>query len=205
MKLESSGVPEMYKIALRSISLNWDEPDTINMYDILFTSFSQFLGDAKSKEHKTAVVLEDLKGNFKIAGIVEYHPAEEDAKEANEAGKGNWSLVFTFDEADTKDCKIFKTNDNYVQRFIADRAYEEHAYIFDGGYMYMQDTLIQAADVLKLWLDKNANTEDNVLEIGNLVTANISIEGDKKYYGIVASETLKQYIKDDASLSITAA
>lgn len=198
MLLENSGVPEMYKIALRANSMNWDEPDTINLYDIVFTSFSKFLGDAKSKENKTAVVLEDLKGNFKLAGIVEYHEAEE---KDGEAGDGNWSLAFTFDEEDTKDCKVYKASDNYVQRFIADIAYDKYGYTFEGGYIYIQDLLLQAVDVVKLWLDKNAKAEDNILEVGNLFTASIAIESDVKYYGITASETLKQYVKDDAALA----
>ena len=70
-----------------------DRPERI--VKAFFASSAAYLSKVKvsKADEAVALVLVDVSGNFKFAGIVEYHENKENPDEP-----GNWSYVMTFDE-----------------------------------------------------------------------------------------------------------
>lgn len=195
MKFEETSIPQMYQQNLRAYSLDWEPLDTRNIHGALILAIASFLGDAKSKEHKVALVVEDLKGNFKMAGIVAYHKNE---KEPNLPG--NWSFVLTFNPEDVKDAEVHKANDTYFQRFMANALYDNFNMGFANGYVFIHDMIIEAVNVLLDWLDKNADQPDHEVTLEGYFVANVAIDGDKKIFSITPDGSTKRLIKSDADI-----
>ena len=75
------------------------------MFKSFIAATSVYLGKVKVSDPNvaTALVLTDVSGNFKFAGIVEYHENEENKDEP-----GNWSYVLTINEEDLTDLENTK-------------------------------------------------------------------------------------------------
>lgn len=165
-------------------------------YDSLFMTMAHYCEIRKSKEEKVALVIRDLKDNFKIGFIVEYIPGENEETD----DKGNWAVTLTFDEEDTKDAKKYYGTDQTFTYLLSATVREMH------GFKYTQgDTvpkLIEImADLLINWLDEQARPgEEVVIEIPGYFMASVITEGDKKIKGIVPGENLKNVIKNDSVL-----
>ena len=86
-----------------------DRPE--RLIKTVITSFAVYLSHRKvSKvDEATALVLQDINGNFKFASIVEYH-----INESNPDEPGNWSFVMTFNKEDLDDIEKRKTVKKYL-------------------------------------------------------------------------------------------
>src|SRR5574344_1435521 len=75
----------------------------------LFISIVRFLQLSKSVEQPQALVFEDEKGNFKMAGIVRYIPSGGEAA-------GEFTVTISLDEEDIKNCNKTIMSDHTFQR-----------------------------------------------------------------------------------------
>lgn len=86
-----------------------DRPE--RLVKTVMTAFAVYLSHKKvsKADEATALVLQDINGNFKFASIVEYH-----INESNPDEPGNWSFVMTFNQSDLDDLEKRKTVKKYL-------------------------------------------------------------------------------------------
>lgn len=169
----------------------------------IFEGCAVFLGMYKSKDHPTAVLLNDAQDRFHFGAFTEFHKGEDENDE------GYWSLNYTFDENDIdyKSWKVYKfVEDKIVDAVFEDIAYSEHGLYFkfrakdDLGNICegsAQELMVTILDVIKDYMRANV-TVDPILEFPNLFTATAELNADQVYIGIEPSPLLRQYVKDDA-------
>ena len=197
MNFKETSIPVNYALSLKdkaSMDLNANDADKI--YATLFSAVSRYLSAIKSKENKdSALVINDLKGNFLFAGIVSYHENE------NVDMPGNWSYEMTFNEEDIKDVKDIRlSNDTQFDIIAANSAYQLYCMKFV-SHMYMHDMFIEAINTLVKYLDENAREGEVVeVELPGYFTATVEVRDGKKEFAIVPDGAMKRIIKDDSAL-----
>lgn len=171
----------------------------------LSTTIYKFLGIAKDKEKKVALVFTDATeaNNFLVAGIIEYHKNED----SDEVG-GNWSFVYTFDKNDILDCEVIYSKDiKFIQVFNG--VTQTSLMSKNGGPTgYTVDALIvdkifeSIFKYIKNWLDVNARVDEIVdLVLEDHFEASVSIEDGIKVLSMVPHGRAKSMIKDDDMVS----
>ena len=175
------------------------------MFKSFIAATSVYLGKVKVSDPNvaTALVLTDVSGNFKFAGIVEYHENEENKDEP-----GNWSYVLTLNEEDltdlenTKEVKKYLYGDSAFITILDKVAYDVGGIEFQkDSYMYscieiLIDTLVQV-------LDAEAVANDTVdIELKGYATFSVSVENDEKVFGVTPDGAMKALIKDDSALEV---
>lgn len=167
-----------------------------------FAATAAYLSKVKvsKADEAVALVLTDLAGNFKFAGIVEYHENE------NPEEPGNWSFVLTFNEDDVKDLEKRKSVKKYLYggesfKSVFDKVSYDIAAIEFQHEAYMFDACVIVIDTLKQILDREAKENEVVdIEFPGYFTASVSIEGGEKVFAITPDGHLKEIIKDDIAL-----
>jgi len=192
---KDSRIPNMYQQNMAGVCLEWLIDETYIVYGTLFLSIAKFLSAVKTKDHKNAIVFEDLKGNFKMAGVVQHHENNEETDDP-----GNWSFIITFDKEDVSDCIIHKFNDVTFYMFANRAIFEYYNYGFEHGDRDVYGLLMGAVDVLIDWLDKNAEI-NGAVELEGFFQARATIKDGIKEFSVVPSAELKRIIKDDAKIS----
>ena len=175
------------------------------MFKSFIAATSVYLGKVKVSDPNvaTALVLTDVSGNFKFAGIVEYHENEENKDEP-----GNWSYVLTLNEEDltdlenTKEVKKYLYGDSAFITILDKVAYDVGGIEFQkDSYMYscieiLIDTLVQV-------LDAEAVANDTVdIELKGYATFSVSVENDEKVFAVSPVGAMKALIKDDSALEV---
>ena len=96
MKFSETNLPHIYSRALfEEKCFDLAEEHADKMFDTLFIGSANLLKSIKSLDKPTAFVIKNLNGTVAAAAIVQYFKNEDDAN-----NPGNFSLVWTFDEAD---------------------------------------------------------------------------------------------------------
>lgn len=178
-----------------------DRPERLTK--AFFTATSSYLSKLKvaKTDECVALVLTDVSGVFKFAGIVEYHENEADASEP-----GNWSYVMTLNEEDLKDLEktkvvkklLYNGNDfksifDKISYDIAGIEFQHESYMFDACILVI-DTLVQV-------LDREAKDGEVVdVELPGYFTASVSVEGGEKVFALTPDGHQKEIIKDDSVL-----
>ena len=197
MNFKETSIPANYSLTLKDrASMDWSANDADKIYGTLIAAISQYLATVKSKKiGSTAVVVNDLKGNFLLAGIVTYHENE------NADMPGNWSYELTFNESDIKDVEdIRMSTDTQFDIIAANAAFNLYSMKFM-SQLYMQDMFITAIDTLIKYLDENAREGETVdVELTGYFTASVEVCDGKKIMSIVPDGAMKRVIKDDAAL-----
>ena len=178
-----------------------DRPE--RLIKALIATFTTYLSHRKvSKENEaSALILNDINGNFKFAGIVEYHPNTDNPDEP-----GNWSYVLTFNESDITDLEKTKTVNKYLFGDNAYRSIENDVTYDVGGFTYKNDTYsydsaILIIDSLIQCLDHEAIAGQVVeIEMPGYFTASVAVENDEKVFSIVPDGHMKALIKSDVHL-----
>ena len=169
----------------------------------VFGAIGSFLSKRKvTKENEaTALVLQDLCGNFIFMALVEYHPNVENPDEP-----GNWSLTMSFYEKDLDEVKAIKNVKEYyfsdsmfkqvfdaTSRDLAGVQVENEMAIYDINSITIR-TLLQLADYEAI--------EGEVVDVEypDLFTLHISVENGSKIVAITPSPYLKSLIKEDVKL-----
>lgn len=178
-----------------------DRPERI--VKAFFAATAAYLSKVKvsKADEAVALVLTDVAGNFKFAGIVEYHENKDNPDEP-----GNWSYVLTFDSntldnlEKTKNLKkLLYSSDGF--KAIFDKVSYDIAGIQFQHQTYMLDACMLVIDTLVQVLDREAK-EDEVIdvELPGYFTASVSIEDGEKIFAITPDGHMKQIIKDDTAL-----
>ena len=177
-----------------------DRPE--RLIKAFFAASAAYLSKVKvsKADEAVALVLSDVSGNFKFAGIVEYHENKDNPDEP-----GNWSYVMTFDPKtlDTieknKGLKKLLYGETFNGVFdkvaydIAGIQFQHSSYMFDACSLVI-DTLLQV-------LDREAKEGEVVdIELPGYFTASVSIEDGEKVFAITPDGHMKQIIKDDTAL-----
>jgi len=194
MNFNESTIPMIYAQKMGEADLDWDANWTRKIYEVVVTGISDFLALAKSKNNKVAVAVRDLKGNFLMGAIVEYHSNE------NEDMPGNWSYEFSFDEKDLEGATVYLTTDTQFQKQLSATAYNLHRIQFEME-IHIETIIELCVSILKQWLDMNAKEAEEVnIELIGYFVASVAIENGEKVIAIIPDGAMKRLIKDDAAL-----
>ena len=178
-----------------------DRPERI--FKAFFAASAAYLSKVKvsKADEAVALILTDISGNFKFAGIVEYHENTDNPDEP-----GNWSYVMTFDsntidtlEKSKSVKKLLYSSDAFKAIFdkvaydVAAIQFQHQTYMFDACQLVI-DTLLQV-------LDREAKENEVVdIEVPGYFTASVSVEDGEKIFAITPDGHMKQIIKDDTEL-----
>ena len=175
------------------------------MFKSFIAATSVYLGKVKVSDPNvaTALVLTDVSGNFKFAGIVEYHENEENKDEP-----GNWSYVLTLNEEDltdlenTKEVKKYLYGDSAFITILDKVAYDVGGIEFQ-KHSYMYSCIEILIDTLVQVLDAEAVANDTVdIELKGYATFSVSVENDEKVFAVTPDGAMKALIKDDSALEV---
>ena len=181
---------------------NDDRPERIIKSFIASTSAYLSKNKIDKEDEAVALVLTDVSGNFKFAGIVEYH-ANDTAEDP-----GNWSYVMTFNEEDlnelekTKKVKKLLYGDTPF-RVVFDKVAYDIGSIQFTQERYMYDACILTVDTLVSVLDAEAVAGEIVdIELPGYFKASVSVEDGEKVFAITPDGHQKSIIKDDGALQV---
>ena len=178
-----------------------DRPE--RLIKTVITSFAVYLSHRKvsKADEATALVLQDINGNFKFASIVEYH-----INESNPDEPGNWSFVMTFNKDDLEDLEKRKTVKKYLvgddtfRRIIDKCGYDVGGLQFERDTFY-HDSCIIVIDTLTQVLDHEAKEGEVVdIEMPGYFTMSVAVENGTKIFSITPDGQLKALIKSDVAL-----
>lgn len=201
---EETQTSQAFIVNANSLGYTFGEDDCPErIFKSFFAATATYLGKVKvSKEDEAvALVLTDVSGNFKFAGIVEYHENEENKDEP-----GNWSFTMTLNE---DDIKAIEKNKELKKYLYGDDAFKN---IFDkvsydvGGIQfeherYMYDACLLVVDTLVQVLDREAVENEIVdVEMPGYFTASVQVEGDEKVFAITPDGAMKALVKSDVAL-----
>ena len=178
-----------------------DRPERI--VKAFFASSAAYLSKVKvsKADEAVALVLVDVSGNFKFAGIVEYHENKDNPDEP-----GNWSYVMTFDEKTIDTLEKHKTVKKLLYsadafKAVFDKVAYDVAAIQFNHQTYMFDACLLVIDTLLQVLDREAKEDEIVdIELPGYFTASVSVEDGEKIFAVTPDGHMKQIIKDDTAL-----
>lgn len=193
-KLQETAIPTNLSQVIATLGWSVDASQVSFIYDTTLMAISDFLGQTKSKETKTALAIKDVKGNLIVAGVVTYH------KNEDETMPGNWSYEFTFDEEDLKGCDVRLSTDPHFQRVFQKTLKRLFGLAIDDPLAF-QPVIEESINVLKQWLDVNAKeTEKVILEQPGFFEASVTVEDGEKIFALIPDGAMKRLIKDDAAI-----
>ena len=180
-----------------------DRPERITKSFIASTSAYLSKNKIAKTDEAVALVLQDVSGNFKFAGIVEYHENDENPDEP-----GNWSYVMTFNEDDlkelekTKTVKKLKYGDDPFRTVMDKVSYDIGGIQFQQE-RYMYDACLLVVDTIVQVLDSEAVPGETVdIDMPGYFKASVSVENDEKIFSITPDGHQKSIIKDDGALEV---
>ena len=196
MKLFDTSLPQMYSKALfEEACFDLAPEHTDKIYDTLFTGVANLLGAVKSLEKPAVFEIKNLNGNVVAAAIVQYFKADDDTN------PGNFSLVWTFDEADIPENAVIMNFDNTQTHpyFIA-TAGSKYGIKFKHSAALV-NCLVYSVVELKRWLDENAKDGEVVsVEQDGVFQARVEVQNGVKIFAIEPDGEIKNLIKDDAAI-----
>ena len=196
MKLFDTQIPQMYSKALFEEKCTDLAPEhTGKMLDVVFTGTANLLNQAKSKENPTVFTFRKINGDLIAAAMVRLFENEDTNN------PGNWSLVWTFDDADIpEDALTIDLSDSQTHSYFRAVAGEKYGMRFEDTAA-MTDCLTYALIHVKKWLDENAKEGAEVsLEFDGFFQARVAIENGEKVFAIEPDGEIKNLIKDDAAI-----
>ena len=196
MKLFDTQMPQMYSKALFEEKCTDLAPEhTGKMLDVVFTGTANLLNQAKSKEKPTVFTFRKINGDLIAAAMVRFFENEDTNN------PGNWSLVWTFDDADIPEgALVIDLSDSQTHSDFRAVAGEKYGMRFEDTAA-MTDCLTYALIHVKKWLDENAKEGTEVsLEFDGFFQARVAIENGEKVFAIEPDGEIKNLIKDDAAI-----
>ena len=196
MKLFDTQMPQMYSKALFEEKCTDLAPEhTGKMLDVVFTGTANLLNQAKSKDKATVFTFRKINGDLIAAAMVRFFENEDTNN------PGNWSLVWTFDDADIPEGALtIDLSDSQTHSYFRAVAGEKYGMRFEDTAA-MTDCLTYALIHVKKWLDENAKEGAEVsLEFDGFFQARVAIENGEKVFAIEPDGEIKNLIKDDAAI-----
>jgi hypothetical protein len=170
-----------------------------------FASTAYYLSKTKiaNEDEAVALVLTDVSGNFKFAGIVTYTANKEKPEEP-----GNWNYALTFYEDDITELEskrkvkkllygdqAFHSIFDKIAYDIASIQFEQERYMYDACLLVV-DTLVQVLD------NEAVPGEDVDIEMPGYFVATVRVANDEKEFSITPDGHMKEIIKDDSKLDV---
>lgn len=200
LSFEESSLPTNLVAPIREkgVQIN-PATDAKELFASVFISMATFLSHVKSKDKKESIAINNLKGDLILAGIVEYHPNEEDA-----SNPGNWTFEFTFNKEDLEGSDPHLSTDPFFQRIVINVLLSEFKIEFSDART-VELSVEAVAKTLKDWLEQNAK-EDDVMEVEleGVFLASTAIEEGERVFSVTPDGALKKVIKNDAALEVPA-
>ena len=198
MKLLETQLPGMYSKGLfeeKCLDLAPEHMDKI--LDTLFTGVSNLLNHSKSLDHPVAFTIRKVDKSFIAGALVQYFDNED------KSNPGNWSLVWTFDEADIPEAALkIDFSDLQTHSYFIAAAGEKYGMQFKTDAMLV-DCISYALIQLKKWLDENAKEGTEVMiEQDAIFQARVAVENGEKVFAIEPASEIKVLIKIDAMIEI---
>lgn len=194
MKLIESTIPQNFAMSLKGqIGTECDNEEAVKFIEVVVAGASDFLAITKTKDAKTALLIEDLKGNLIAAAVVEYQENEE------EDAQGNWNYYWTFDPEDVKDAKTYNVSQAQVQSLFIKRAASMH-HMKINNQSTIARMVALVGSVISDYLDQNAKAGEVVeIEHEGFFEAKAQVEGDVVIKSFLPAGEMKTIIKDDAA------
>lgn len=196
MKLFDTQLPQMYSKGLfEEKCLDLAPEHTDKMLDIVLTGTANILNHNKSKDKATAFTFKLPTGVLVAAAIVRFFENED------KSNPGNWSLVWTFDEADIPEGSItIDIADVQTHSYFIAAAGEKYGIQFeDTGSLV--NCLVYVLMQLKKWLDENVKEGTDVsVEMDGFFQARATVENGVKIFALEPAGEIKMLIKDDAAI-----
>ena len=194
MKLTDSSLIANMIQECKGLSWTVNFGDVVEVIQFSITGTVDFLKQVKSKKEKTALVFEDIKGNMVAAATVEYIEGED-------GNPGNWSVEFTFDPEDIKDCKTYSIYESGPKEVIAKRGFDDFKVRFSAPDVLSQLSTLFFS-LLKDFLDQNA-VEGSTFELKHdpYFVATVGVIDGEKVMSFIPDGAVKRLIKDDDSSS----
>lgn len=178
-----------------------DEVGCVEMTISFMETYARYLSSVKKKDKTMGYkILNKLDNDKFIMGCyVTFIPMEEDAT------KGSYNLIFTFDEADMEDVEIDNNANMMINHIISDIANRN----FGINLAYGQEKdIVNVMEVIlfeeiKLYLQANAQFDPELkLEYkgDEIFEAGITKDDNGETYYLIPSAMIKQYVKDDSAL-----
>lgn len=201
---EDTNFHQLFVTNAESVNFQFDENDDRpeRIVKTVITAWATYLSKRKvaKPDEATALILHDIAGNFKFAGIVEYFA------NSNPDEPGNWTYTMTFNEEDVKDLEQRKKLHTFIAgddafRSIVDKAaydvggmkFNRETYIFDACHLVF-DTILSCLD----YEAKEGQTVD--IELPGYFIASVAVENGEKIKSITPDEHMKALIKSDINL-----
>ena len=166
--------------------------------EVVLMSMSDYARAVKDKSKPVAIVIDDFKGNMILALKVKFYEGSAEDED------GSWNPVWTFDPEDITDCTVHKVSESQAFPFFKMRAITAYDMQYTDPSNAYHSALI-FAEVLKRWLDLNANDGEVVsIHMDGMFTATVEVVDGEKVFTFVPEEELSNLIKDDASLQTSA-
>lgn len=207
LSFEESKTKEAFIVNASSKGYSFDDDSCAErIFKSFIAATSTYLSKVKvaKEDEAVALVLTDINGVFKFAGVVEYHENEENDGMDE---PGNWSYVLTFNEDDLKALEAKKKVARYLYgddafKLVFDKvAYDIGGISFEHE-RYMYDACLLCVDTLIGVLDRETNDNETVeIECPGYFVASAAVESGEKVFAITPDGAMKKIIKDDVSLS----
>lgn len=201
---EESQTKEAFIVNASSKGYSFDDDSCAErIYKSFIAATSTYLSKVKvaKEDEAVALVLTDINGLFKFAGIVEYHENETDDE------PGNWSYVLTFNEEDVnsvaskkKLTKFLYGDDSF--KLVFDKVSYDIGGIAFEHERYMYDACLLCVDTLIGVLDRESNDTEQVdIVLEGYFVASAAVEAGEKVFAITPDGAMKKIIKSDVALS----
>lgn len=196
-ELKETRIPGLFSTEiLQKTSLDIPEYEVEKCYNSLFMAMAHYCAMNKSKDTKIALIIRDLKNNFKMAFVVQFIPGDNEEVD----NKGNWAITLSLDEKEVEDAKKYYTTDSGFVYLLSKTTRDMY------GFRYAQGEVVPKIielliDFLLKWMDEEAKPgEDVEIDLPGFLIAQASVDGDKIIKGITPGENLKNAVKNDNAL-----
>lgn len=198
MKFTESTVVENFIVEGKALGTLLVPADVQRTVETLVAGITDFLATVKSKDEPSALVVNDVKGGFIFAGVVEYNDNEDGD------GQGNWNYYFTFDVKDLEGKKQYDISQTQVHSVIAKRGYELCRIRFAYPALITEYSVVFGR-LLREFLDANAKEgEEFTVEHEGYFMATSAVEDGVVVKSFLPDGAMKRLIKDDAATEVAA-
>lgn len=194
MKLMESSIPTNYTTNLKAQQCNWMPSNTFKMYDVIFRSMAEIVALNRKEDSKTAISCRDLKGNLLLSAVLEWNEPEDEG-----VVDGNWSLIFTTDEADLEGASEFQFTDQQFQMIFTNVGLELYNMRIADA-LFITKYTVEAINCLLESLRVNAKDgEKFIIEEDEYFEASSIVENGVVEIGVIPGAKLKELIKNDGT------
>ena len=196
--LKDTKIPQMVSTGLyteKALDVAVDMVD--KMLDVLVCSVTEILNQTKNVNTPVAFVFRKPNNDFVASAMVQFFPNEDKTK------PGNWNYSWTFDEEDIPEgASTMSMYDSKFISYFTGTAISKYGFYADQS-QYYGDTFIFLLQTIKLWLDENAEeNEENGVELDGVIQFRVAIENGEKVFSAEPDGEIKQRIKNDAAIEV---